>query len=515
MNKSINKTIDSIKKFFDGNFAFILINIVFLFICLVFIRIINNYTLVSSNKVVYYLLYAVVAIVYIGLCFLIKYINIKKVKLENQFLIFGIIFGICYSIIIPMWGTPDEPTHYLRANEISHGHLISEKIDNQVGDYLPTNTHELYDFDVFSIKYSKVFSKIELKESNEYAFHGFANTALYSYVCYLPQSIGILIGRGLRLPMLIGAYLGRLFNYLTWLFIMYMAIKYIPFGKRIVFMVAFLPMQMQEAICLSPDCLINSLSIGLIAYVIYHMHKNKKLDTKDYLLGSLITILISLLKIVYLPLCLLVFLIPKERFNSAKDKYIKIGILAAVCVLLNLIWLKISSGFLIEFNEGVNSSLQVSGILTHPFNYIRVLLHTYRQSGYLYITQLLGAALGWYNIGTSSYMMLFYLLVMIYVAFKEKKVELKKYSKLMFLFIIITIGLLISTSLYVQWTPLNYTEVQGIQGRYFLPVLLLGLFLFTRNNKNKDMIFKWEYVELLIILVNIVSLIALFARQIF
>ena len=502
------------KKFINSKFVLMFTSIIFLIISLIYIKLLSSKLLLTDIKIIYYSMYVVVIGFYIGLCYLIKYINRKNLPLEKQFLIFGIIFGICYSIIIPMWGTPDEPTHYLRANEISHGHLISLKEDNRVGNYLPENTHEIYELDVFNIKYADIISKLGIKESKEYSFHGFANTALYSYVCYLPQSIGILIGRGLRLPMILGAYLGRLFNFMTWLFIIYMAIKYIPYGKRIVFMIAFLPMQLQEAISLSPDCLINSLSIGLIAYVIYHMSKNKKLDMKDYLLGSMITIIISLLKIVYLPLCLLVLLIPKERFNSTKDKYIKIGILAAICVIVNLIWLKISSGFLIEFNEGVDSSLQVSGILSNPLNYIRIILHTYRLSSFLYLKQMLGSILGWYNIGTSGLMLLIYFFVMLYVSFKEKKVELKKYSKMMFIFIMITIVVLISTSLYVQWTPVGYPEIQGIQGRYFLPILLLGLFLFTRNNKNKDLFFRWDYIELFISIINIISLIALFARQV-
>ena len=32
-------------------------------------------------------------------------------------------------------------------------------------------------------------------------------------------------------------------------------------------------------------------------------------------------------------------------------------------------------------------------------------------------------------------------------------------------------SLLIYTSLYVQWTPLKYNIVNGIQGRYFIPLL--------------------------------------------
>lgn len=55
------------------------------------------------------------------------------------------------------------------------------------------------------------------------------------------------------------------------------------------------------------------------------------------------------------------------------------------------------------------------------------------------------------------------------------------------IFMLGSIVILICTSLYMQWTPLYSLNVEGIQGRYFLP-LLLPLYLLLWPGGNGDVI---------------------------
>ena len=49
--------------------------------------------------------------------------------------------------------------------------------------------------------------------------------------------------------------------------------------------------------------------------------------------------------------------------------------------------------------------------------------------------------------------------------------------------------LLIFTSLYVQWTPLKNDVIIGIQGRYFIPILIFVPLIFIGLFKKKNIKF--------------------------
>lgn len=69
--------------------------------------------------------------------------------------------------------------------------------------------------------------------------------------------------------------------------------------------------------------------------------------------------------------------------------------------------------------------------------------------------------------------------------------------------IYIAVVILISTSLYLQWTPVMGDLILGIQGRYFLPMIMLFPLLFKGR---KDVSFLYKYVYLFMIMENIYAL---------
>ena len=66
----------------------------------------------------------------------------------------------------------------------------------------------------------------------------------------------------------------------------------------------------------------------LISFIFYLKEKKGLLNIREKLLIIILPIIIALCKIVYLPVCLLLFLIPKEKFGSLKKKNIFIFTLA-------------------------------------------------------------------------------------------------------------------------------------------------------------------------------------------
>lgn len=280
------------------------------------------------------------------------------------------------------------------------------------------------------------------------SFITFGNTALYAPGTYLPQAVGISVARFFTKNVIIMAYAGRILNWLTIGVLLFLSLRFLPFGKNLVF---------------------------LLTFILYQRYTAKReLNRKEYLLIYLFVFLLCQCKIVYLPLCLLLFLIPKERFGTTKKYAGSILGVAAVGGITGISWLAISSGFLSEFQPGVSSSEQLVYILREPVHFLMTIIRTFDISGEEWIWQGMGQMLGWINIRTSFTVLVFYLLLILWVWMLDndtKKINISSGSKaLLFGAATFTI-LLIYLSLYIQWSAYHNNTIAGIQGRYFLPLL--------------------------------------------
>ncbi len=411
----------------------------------------------------------------------------EKKNLKEEILFGGIILilGLGYLIAIPIGGVPDERNHFLRAYEITQGKFISNQ---ESSGYFPKEIDEyFYNWQKLeSYKYDKYVKNIFNANTGELSECSFPNTSLYSPVCYIPQTIGISIGRIFNLPILITAYLARLCNLICFTIIMYFAIKLIPFYKRALIFITLLPITLQEAASLSADSLTIAISIFFISYIMNLIFlKNEKLHTKEYIILLATIMIVSLSKIVYVPLILLLVLIPSDRFKNGRDKYRKLAFLVVITLLINLIWLGISSSHLSEIREGVNEKEQVKYIITNPIKYCKTLFKTICENFDFYINGISGQMLESYDITLAKGYTFGALILITAICVTENSIyKLNNKQKIIIMFTFLSIILLIFTALYIQWTPLKNTIVEGIQGRYFIPILML-LLIFICDIINK------------------------------
>ena len=449
----------------------------------------------------------------IFIVFILSYIILgqSNIKIYNIYLYMAIILSALYFISLPLLSIPDENGHLIRAYEISEGYMISDKNeDGYGGRILPTN---LYSFDKNSTFYDiEQVKDIKLDYSEK--FYKFANISLYSPISYIPQSIGILIGRIVSSnPIFIG-YLGRLFNCISIIIITYFAIKFTPIGKRIMLIIALLHMNIHQSISLLPDSMVVALSFALIAFVLYMRYERQcKMESFQIVIMYILGILLSLYKIVYLPFCLLFFLIPKEKFKSNKNYIIHVITMITLVIVLNLGWLIISQGFLIEFQPGVNTAEQIKYILSNPFRYIYVLFCTIIDNGSYYFLTMLGSQMGWLDVYINTSIMYIYAVLIIIISlYDENNIEEDIVLKY-FMIVVLIIILLTFTSIYVQWIAVGDTTVSGIQGRYFISLLVPFLIfsksknIIIRENENNI-----KYIYMAAIGVNICVFITLLYR---
>ena len=267
-----------------------------------------------------------------GLCKLYEAVLRLDVLLEKLnlnptriFWILSLSFGIVLFILIPPFQAPDEEVHFLRAYTISegaffaHAYLIPEIVIQVFDtlDYLPHHTDKKV-----SLKLYEQLWRQPLDLQN-WVQIDFSSTSVYSPLVYLPQALGIFLARTFFLPPIALYYAARLLNFLAWLGLSYFAIRLIPSFKAVLLLVLFMPMSFFQAISNSADVVTNGVAFLLVAYIFWLTSDYVEEIKGKNIIGLLILfVLISLVKVPYLLLTALIFIIPFKKFKS-RGLYIK------------------------------------------------------------------------------------------------------------------------------------------------------------------------------------------------
>lgn len=406
------------------------------------------------------------------LCVILFVAKHKSWKIEKTFLVLGLIVGVLYVFALPVGRAPDEESHFFRIYEITQGHIISDTAPDSPsrGSLEASNLEIVRDFKVNNTTYVDTINHLgDYPDNNDQTFV-VTSAGSYNPIDYTPHLLGMALGQALRLPFLVTAYIAKLFNCIACILILYFCIKYIPILKEFIFFVAFLPITMQAMTSLSADGFITVVAIALTSFVIYSLYARKTPFTKKhYALMLALCLVLSLSKIVYAFVCFLLFAIPKERFKTQKTKLIAIFSIGGICAVTLLAWLILSASLGGEIDP-TNQNL----LLSHPLKYLAILIHSLSVNFSIYLGGTLGGYLEWFNVVLSP-LYLFPSLIIFVLLCQKAREQLTTTKSLRFLAIAIfgIIALLTFTAMFTQWTKPGETVIDGVQGRYFLPLALL------------------------------------------
>jgi uncharacterized membrane protein len=412
-------------------------------------------------------------------------------KPEKAFLTIGLFFGILFLLVTPPFQVPDEPNHFFRAYQVSEGKFIAEKRDNATGGLIPkslVDTTAIWQ-DIRFHPERKTTKQQFIEAFNislthkETLFLNFANTALYSLIPYLPQAIGIALGKVFNLSPIVLMYLGRLVNLLVSVYITFWAIRITPIFKWVFFLLALTPMAAFQRASLSSDSFINSISILLIATILnYAFDRNKERKiVRDYVaVLCLLGILLSLSKQAYFSIPFLCFLIPKCKIGNQKQYWITCLFICLTSALAWIAWSLVIKEIYVPLRPNVAvASEQLRFILSNPIKFTFILFNDFNNNLIEYLKQFFGV-LGWLDTQLPRILIISYAAVLMFVALIEHQdniiINLREKLKV---FAILSVSIfLIYLMIYLSWTPVGQELVEGIQGRYFIPVAPLFLLLF-------------------------------------
>ncbi len=426
----------------------------------------------------------------------------RFISIEVFILIFIVILGLFQVFIIPPFQKPDEVIHFKRSSAI----MVNGRCLNQ-SRYIsfPDKVDALKLAHKFEEKFmvENVFYKDENKGKEIFAYDKDWN----SYITYFPSYLGIWLG-GLSDYPAWAFYEGRLAGFLFFMICFALAIKLAGKYKWFIYGYAVLPMVLQQSTIVGYDVMLYSLAPVIFGLTV-NLLERKKMNWKMFIGLAVSTLLYILVK----PGYYLMVLLPMVVLWMKTKKYILrkpiiMMIIALVAVTIGFFFVKKMMVFTDYNGEKLIIGKYQMEILKHdPGYFLRVLRDTWEAKRVFYIESSLGY-FGWldYKYDLYGYLLVFGLFLYLSTrSFKlVKKNTLDKLSIILILGIILGTYVLIHFMFWLYWTEVGSSVVEGVQGRYLLPLVLflVWLILEIKLNLGKNTV-KILFLSLLLLLVGI------------
>lgn len=458
----------------------------------------NSTSNMKIDDVVWYTTRALIMFI---LCFgvsLIMLIFKGSLPLEKYFVIFGLMLGIGYMLIMPINQIPDEHAHFETVYRYSNKIL-------RIEDTVDTSTSYMRECDAYfhnigSKASSDLYNEsidILMNDHNDDLVEVGMRDVNNFFIVYLPAAITISIARILSVNPIILYMLGRLTNLIIYIILGYWALKKIPIIKSAFFVVLMFPMVLHQAASYSADSILNSICFLFISYVLYILYEDK-IEKKDIYIGIALAALIAPSKVVYFPMLGMILFIIKDKYkNTSKHRRILL-VCIGVCIMTmlvqnmqifkNIIFPPVNSNGSAEkilYDGTIGYSIKY--VIKYPLQTIQVFLKTLEVNGNWYINTMIGSSLGWLNININLLLIFLFKILFIGACLnnKDAKDEITYFNwkqKSFILILIMSVIALIELALFVSWTHLGNPVIEGIQGRYFIPLLPLVAILFRNQN---------------------------------
>lgn len=422
---------------------------------------------------------------------ILKRIDIIK---PHQFFLFVVIFfGTFFVLINPLFQGPDEPTHFMAVARYANGYVLPEVSNNSNGMHIQNGSIELFNrFSVLSNQEKYPYIE-QYKSLLAIRMGGFRDTfianlgTVYPPFTYTHYIIVYFIGSLVKLNPFLLFILLRFVGLAVWAFLTYFAIKIIPKGKWFLAVLAILPMTLFIATTVTADNIANGLVFLGVAMIFNAVVHPSSLTKRYTFLLFLVILLTGVTKPTFFVVALLLLILPKPTFTSKKILRIASIALIVLTMLFTILWQLLMNKYLFVIPiEGVNTISQLKFILRKPVSFGRIIWNTYltTRSNSLY-TGFVGI-FGWLTVPLPIWIIFGWL----YILFKAIGVKLQNYKKYFSNFqiaiLVITpmlLFLLLSLALYINWSPVKYDVILGLQGRYYIPIIALLIPLFTIARK--------------------------------
>jgi|GEM_PF-2140759 len=412
----------------------------------------------------------------------------RKYPLERIFVVLGLLIGLGYCFAMTPYSIPDESHHYQRTYQMSNIITLNqlpllEEHHNNYGFVGHSNVASGYVRVFYDLKEVFVSENTTTNiDSLQYYIPKYSLSVFLMEIARIPPAIGVTLARVLGLNFSYVFLLGRMTNLLFYIGFVYLALKRLPQFRTAIFIVALLPMSMHQAASFSSDAFINAIAFLLFSYLLCAIYESGLLKKKDYGIIFVCVLLLSTIKVIYALVAIMFILVKKDRFLSIKSYYVKHALLYGGCISM-VVFTNIERFFRLAGSSQTDRGYYSVGyVFSYPGKTIEVFWKTIESQLGTYLRNSFGLTLS----GLTLYLPEFIYTLLLAIVFlsclsiQSNGWTANKRGRNVMMTIVMGVGVSAMMAMFLGWTPEGSNVIEGVQGRYFIPILPVLLFV-VRN----------------------------------
>lgn len=397
----------------------------------------------------------------------------------SRYVTLGLIFGVVMVFLVPPFQVADEPDHYLRATSISQGQVFCDGNSLRVR---AENAYLVAAMDPDKVKHlaEKRFDEsrvLTYTESDQSEITGIPSAVCRVFpLSYIPSAVGVFLADIVSDNELIGFYAGRVGSLLCSVALVAFSLYLLPGGKNTLAWVALLPMSVFQFSSFNYDALFIPCIFLFVSITWYLSHRNEAPSGWQILALLLLAVIITNTKVAFTPIflfsCILIFRNKKERLRN-----IIIVLSLLVTIVLTIVAGKSFSSVVLS-STVANPSQQLDFITGNSMTYVGILLNTVVNYGVFYVSSIIGT-LGWldYQLPNGAYIISGLGGIALWVS-ESVRIRISKHFLMVIAGAVLASVAGIFTGMYLYASPPRWHTIEGVQGRYLLPLVFPVLLIF-------------------------------------
>ncbi|MFF0489276.1 DUF2142 domain-containing protein [Nocardia sp. NPDC004068] len=415
------------------------------------------------------------------------------------FVLVAAVFGAVFAVLTPAFWGHDEITQFGRAYQVAHGgftpHRIADDRGVAYGGDVPVSIDGLMSYAFDDYNHNPGEPDPMVADPRAYDLLGsvpvsrqtrpvwFTNTAAYSPVPYVPAAVGLRLAQALDLNVGATVQLTRFAGLLAYLVIVGFALRALRAYRVqwLAFTVAALPIALFQAGTVTADTMTNALAILVSVMVVKGLFLGAELTRLETVVTLGATLALPLSKPTYVLLAMLVVLIPARQYRFGQWLRWLPWLCAAVGAGLFAVWMKIAAptgdgmGLMRPPAQwhSVRPGDQLHGILSNPGHFLNIFTESIWYRDQRWFTQFFGE-LGFAYIDVPALTVLACLLAFTVSAGVAERFSAQRWRTVIVALTVLASVAMIYVTLYMSFSPVDYYLVDGVQGRYFVPLAVVG-----------------------------------------
>ena len=407
-------------------------------------------------------------------------------NLPCLFLVVALALGVPFTFLNPPLQAPDEFAHFFRAYGVSEGQFVAhdttsvpQGVVELVREFPPKleTDHRVREQDLIIAAHEPLQESYPAAVRNE-------GMGMYSFVPYLSAAAAIRLGRLFSVSPLVLLYLGRLANAITYVLLVYLALRLLPDFRFLLFCLALVPTALSQGNSLSTDAISFAVAFLFAAYLLklaFDPAVSRIQHRHQAALGVLI-VLAALCKADII-LLLLAGLISSRKFSSVRARYFSLGCYAALAIATTAGWNFINAHNLqlwqaARLQLGISLTGNWQFVLQHPLLFLGAAYRTIQFHAFHYLDNFV-STVGWLAASIPAWAIWSYFALLLIVAFTQTRYVVFALWQKVLLAAVVSAGM---ASVFIMlWgfeTPASYAQqfvlagvghVPGVQGRHFIP----------------------------------------------